>query len=385
MKTVLFIASDSRQSCQTRIDGVQRFFKGTDILVHVIDRNKKHIDIRKVMAFWKPIGVIAECGSNADELTPSNLGRVPTVYLDADRRTCRYARYTVNGDVTASAHLAAQELLALGFEHYATVGHGDFYWSHQRERFFAEAIRLNGRSCSQFDTRSEPSFARAKRLQGWLANLPKPCGIFTTIDHSGEEVLGVCAKLGIKVPEEVAVLSVDNILNICENTRPTLSSIAVDFEMAGYLSAELLQAQLDGTAAPSEHRTFGLVGVVQRQSTQLMRVQRPNVSQAIEFIRLHACEGIGVKDVLPTFGCCRRVAERRFLESTGHTIYDEIRNVRLNQARILLRSPTRNVDSIANICGYKSDSTLRYAFGKLEGRSPRKLHVITDGETTKKQ
>jgi len=84
MLTVLFIASNTRLSCQTRIAGTQRFFRGTDVQVQIIERNRQCIDIRKILDFWKPAGVIAECGSEADELVPANMGRVPTVYLDAE-------------------------------------------------------------------------------------------------------------------------------------------------------------------------------------------------------------------------------------------------------------------------------------------------------------
>ena len=176
---------------------------------------------------------------------------------------------------------------------------------------------------------------------------------------------------GIRVPEDFAVLGIDNNDEICEHTKPTLSSVYPDFEHAGFMCGELLDLQLRNPDAKGETRTFGIIGVVKRKSTTVVKQNDTKVTAAIEYIRLHAADGIGVGDVAAQMSCSRRTAETRFSRLVGHTIQDEIRNVRMAKAFALLRNPLQAIEGIAHLCGYDSDSTLRYAFKAKTGLSMR--------------
>lgn len=372
MKTVLFFASATRHSCRKRVAGVQRYFANSDIQVQVVESNYHHINVKKVLDFWHPVGCVAECGSDLNEFRPEVFGRIPTVYLDRDPSLKKQIRFSVNADLKGSAEIAARELLALDFDNYAYVGFPlPLFWTKEREKAFCEAIRLNGRPCHVFECKAKSGLHRLEALRKWLRALPKPCGILAAFDGTAEEVLAACSQEGIRVPEDFAVMGIDNNEEICENTKPTLSSICPDFEKAGFLCGELLDMQLRDPKAKGESRTFGILGVVKRRSTTIFKHTDAKVTAAVEYIRMHATDGIGVDDVVKQMGCSRRTAEMRFASLTGHTIQTEIRNVRMATAFAMLRNPRQSIDGIANLCGYDSDSTLRYAFKAKTGMSMR--------------
>lgn len=370
MKVVLFFTSASRHSCRKRLNGAQRYFKDTDIQVQVVERNYHKVNVRKLLDFWKPVGCIAECGSGAEELSPKLFGKLPVVYLDEDPAAGLKNRFTVNPDIAESATIAAKQLLSFGFDSYAFVGFKKpLFWSIEREKVFASAIELNSRQCHIFKTKQSGDVHRIEALQKWIAELPKPCGLFAAFDGTAEEVLAAARQAGVKVPDELVVLSVDNDEEICENCNPSLSSICPDFEKAGYLCAELLDLQLNNPSAKPESRTYGIIGIVKRRSTALFAKVDAKVTNAVEYIRLHANERISTPDVVAQMGCSRRTAEMRFKNLTGKTIQDEIRDVRMANCMALLRRPNQSIDGIAHLCGYYSDSTLRYAFKARMGMS----------------
>lgn len=372
MKTVLFFASATRHSCRKRVAGVQRYFSNSDIQVQVVESNYHHINVKKVIDFWNPIGCIAECGSDMNEFRPEIFGNIPTVYLDRDPSLKGMIQFSVNADLKSSAEIAAKELLALDFDDYAFVGFQlPLFWTKEREKAFCEAIKLNGRKCHVFDRTEKPGIRRLEALRKWLKALPKPCGILAAYDGTAEEILAACSQENIRVPEDVAVMGIDNNEEICENTKPTLSSICPDFENAGFICGELLDLQLRDPKAKGENRKFGILGVVKRRSTTVFKHTDAKVTAAVEYIRMHASDGIGVNDVVAQMGCSRRTAEVRFASLMGHTIQTEIRNVRMATAFAMLRNPRQAIEGIANLCGYDSDSTLRYAFKAKTGMSMR--------------
>lgn len=372
MNTVVFFASNTRHSCRKRVAGVHRYFANSDIQIQVVEGSYHHIDVKRVIDFWEPIGCIAECGSDMHEFRPELFGKIPTVYLDRDPALKQKIKFSVNADLRKSAEVAAKELLALNFGEYAYVGFAmPLFWTKVREKAFCNAIALNGHRCHVFPGEGKSPIQRLSALRKWLLSLPKPCGILAAYDGTAEEVLGACAHENIRVPEDIAVLGIDNNEEICENTKPTLSSVCPDFEKAGFLCGELLDLQLKNPKSCGESRMFDILGVVKRRSTTLLKKGDSKVTAAIEYIRMHATEGILVNDVVKQMGCSRRTAEIRFSALIGHTIQDEIRNVRMAKAFALLRNPKQAIDSIAHLCGYESDSTLRYAFKAKTGLSMR--------------
>ena len=74
-------------------------------------------------------------------------------------------------------------------------------------------------------------------------------------DDRGREVLEACRASGLQVPEDVAVVGVDNDELLCELADPPLSSVALNAEAGGYRVAALLDRLMRAHAGgrrPSE-------------------------------------------------------------------------------------------------------------------------------------
>ena len=201
--------------------------------------------------------------------------------------------------------------------------------------------------------------------------LPKPCGLMAAVDLRAKQVLDTCRTANIRVPEEIAVVGVDNDATICENTTPTLSSVLPDFEGGGYLAAELLDRLFRGLQRKTLHLTYGVRGIVQRQSSQYLRQSDRMIASAIEFIRLNACAGITVTDVVTQMSVSRRYAERHFRAACGHSVLDEIQHHRLERVCSLLRETNLPIREIGERCGYDTEIYLKVLFKKRFGMTMR--------------
>ena len=278
-----------------------------------------------------------------------------------------------------AAH-AARVLLSSGYGHFGYVPFGDSgsLWSRERGVAFERLVREAGKDFHLYERRAMPSAPtapaasadRAEELAGWLESLPKPCGIFAAYDVGGESVLRACATCGLRVPEDIAVVGVDNLEHVCEATLPTLSSVAMDSQAECREAVALLAEMMGRRARGRRFRPVPVGGVVLRASSRFCRDRR--VARAQEFIRLNACrEKFGPRDVVKTMGISRTQSDVVFRAATGHTILDEIHAVRIARAKELL-SEGRRSDFVASACGYASIDDFRRDFRRRLGTTPRK-------------
>ena len=207
-----------------------------------------------------------------------------------------------------------------------------------------------------------------RELREFVRGLPRPCALFVANDSTAAEVLTAAEFVGVKVPDELSVLGVDDAASICECTEPSLSSVKPDFRRGGELAALLLAARLrDGAAFRGERRlTFGPLAVVRRASTRRLAAEDAAVSAALGLIRREACSGLSAKAVLGQFPCSRRMAEARFRKAVGHSVMDEMHAVRLERAKQLLAG-TMPLKAISDFCGFGSPNSLRKFFKARTG------------------
>jgi LacI family transcriptional regulator len=175
-------------------------------------------------------------------------------------------------------------------------------------------------------------------------------------------VLDTCPRPAITLTEENRRIGVDNDETICENTRPSLSSVLPDFEGGGYLAAELLDRLMRAPSRKAVRLTYGVKRVVHRLSSLDIRVSSPLAATALEFIRLNACAGITVTDVARRLNVSRRFAEIHFREARGHSILEEIQRQRLDRVRALLRETDLPIGEIGARCGYGTETYLKALF-----------------------
>ena len=208
-------------------------------------------------------------------------------------------------------------------------------------------------------------------IRPWLRALPKPCGLLAANDISGDLVLQACRMERLGVPEQIAVIGIDNDELVCAHTTPTLSSVRADFEQSGYLAAKLLDDIASGRAAAPCEVHFGATDIVRRNSTRKFARRDDAVRRVLELIRARACEGLSAAEVCKEIGGSRRQAEARFRAFANRSIGQEIAAVRVERAKSLLIKRSMAIGAIAGACGYESDSALRRAFKKATGLSLR--------------
>ena len=212
--------------------------------------------------------------------------------------------------------------------------------------------------------------AEQRAILRWVNELPKPVGIFACYDNRGQQVLEACRAAGKCVPDDVAVVGVDNDPVRCGLSDPPLSSVIPDTRRVGYQAAELLDAMMSGRRVKPTPYLIAPLGVVTRKSTDALAIDDADVSAAARFIRDHACEPIGVKHVLRTVPISRRALERRFLGALGRTPHQEILRCRIDKARLLLSTTDLPIKAIAQRVGVGNAEYLSVIFKRIVGSTP---------------
>lgn len=313
--------------------------------------------------------------------------KVPQILIDPEEhyqpQLQPFKRHNfIRSDTAAVGRMAADFFLARKFTNYAYVGEvHNIGWSVRRCEAFAARLREAGHDCHIYSTLPEAEREDAglerRRLCAWLRQLPKPVALLAAMDNRGRQVMDACAWAEIPVPRDIAVLSVDNDYDLCETTTPPMSSIQFNAERTSYQAAQHLDGLMRGITRKQRIFTYVPIQVVARRSTEATHIADVIVVKALEFIALNACSGISVADVINHVHASRRLTEQRFREQLGHTILDEIRNVRLERVRTLLRDTNLSIGAITHACGFESGSHLGTVFRHAHGctmRDFRKSH-----------
>ena len=294
---------------------------------------------------------------------------VPTVVMDIHSRALGQRPGNITFIRNSSEEIgraAANHLLAIGtcrsyaFVHSPSV----LPWSTDRCKAFRTTLRDSGFWCHELKT------------PDGLQKLSRPVGVFAANDDRGYDIVEFCHSRRLRVPEDVAVLGINNDTLICENCHPKLSSIQPDFEQEGYLAAETLTKMMSGVRRKSGNAAaqtlfVGVRQIVRRESTAEISPSGKLVQKALAFIRKNALKGISVEDVVRHLKVSRRLADLRFRELQGTTIGETIISLRLEEVKRLLRSTKEPIDSIAARCGYENPNYLKNLFKRRFAMSMR--------------
>jgi LacI family transcriptional regulator len=321
---------------------------------------------------WHGDGIIARVDS-PQIAAALRRTRLPVVDVSAERFSSEFSRVSI--DNGAVARLAAEHLAARGFLDFAYCGDRRFLWSRQRGVEFRRCLAEKGRRCVDFGepagTAKPGSDAEIRAIARWLKGLPKPVGVFACYDGRALQVLEACQLLGLHVPDQVAVLGVDNDELVCELANPPLSSVQPNARRSGYEAAALLARLMGGEkkAVAPTHQVQP-VRVVERQSTDVVAVADVKVAAALKFIRLHACEGMDVGDVLRAVPMSRTRLEQKFKALLGHSPHRQLVQQRIARAKHLLAESKIAISEVAEQAGFDNASYLSVAFRRETGLSP---------------
>ena len=281
----------------------------------------------------------------------------------------------VQVDDRAIAELAANYLMEHRLHLFAFCGLRGPYWSQLRRDCFRTTLAKCGFETHLYELPSRSgkawfSEAERKRLVFWISGLPKPIGVMACNDWAGQRVLDACRQAKVMVPEEVAVLGVDNDETICDLCDPKLSSIVARHDRVGYHAAQLLDQLMQGKSPPKEPVIVGTPSIVVRRSTDLQAITDPDVAAAVRYIRENACHEISVEDVAAHVALSYSTLYRRFQRVLSRSINDEILRVRMERVRELLTETEMPLAQIARTTGFQHQEYLGVVFKAQTGMTP---------------
>jgi LacI family transcriptional regulator len=329
------------------------------------------------LADWKGQGVIARVETRTLAKAISVLG-CPAIDLQGVFRDLRIP--LIDTDDRAVTRLAVNHLVDRGFRTLAYCGFVSTNYSDRRCQFFTELVQEIGLTPLIYqppvgvrlggtERQEQQGWLHGDDLAAWLSSLPRPVGLMACNDIRGQQVLNACRDAGIAVPDEIAVVGVDDDEILCDLATPPLSSVAPNTRRIGSEAAELLARLMAGSPAPAQPVLIEPLGVVTRQSTNALAVDDRDVAAAIRYIREHACDGIQVEDVLAAVPLSRSVLDRRFKRVIGHSPKEEISRVRLQRVKQLLAETDHKLPQIAAMTGFPHPEYLSAMFKKTTGQT----------------
>ncbi len=299
--------------------------------------------------------------------------RIPVV--DLDFTIPGLVPWGVCNDERGVARVAAEHLLSRGLRHFGYVGwaaveDGISLWEAQRKAAFVETIEAAGFASALYEWPRRAWGSDQKRLARWLTSLPRPAGVLASNDQRARHVLEAARLAGLRIPDDLAVIGVDNDETLCELSTPSISSVALDTDTIGYVGAAALQRLMKGRR-PS--RTTVLVpplGVVARRSSDLLAMADPAVVAAVRYIDANLSRPIRISDVLRATQLSRKTLEVRFRRSLGRTPHEELHRRRIDKAKSLLRQTDWPLKQIARATGFTYVEHLHLMFRKAAGMTP---------------
>lgn len=327
---------------------------------------------------WRGDGAIARADNRRMARAVRDLG-VPAVDLsgvfDDLEMPC------VATDEKAIARLAFDHLFERGLRRFAYCGFPGLVYSDQRAGHFVRMAEDAGLACHVFRAGRGPhalgTEAHEQRgwmfeidLVQWIEALPRPIGLMACNDIRAQQVLTSCRAVGVAVPEEVAVVGVDDDEILCELADPPLSSVLQDTRRIGCEAAALLDRMMNGEAVAERSIVVAPLRVVPRRSTDVLAIDDREIAAAVHFIRDHACDPISVEDLLAVVPFSRSVFERRFIRAVGIAPKAAILRARLDHVKRLLADTELSMKQVAFKTGFQHPEYLNAAFKKMTGQTP---------------
>jgi LacI family transcriptional regulator len=277
----------------------------------------------------------------------------------------------VRANQEVAAKLAMQHFRERGFTRFAYCGiPSERIWPPTGE-IFRGLAKASSHRCDvylpSYHTMERP--LRLTHLAEWLKSLQLPVGVLAANDLRAREVLDACQLVGLHVPEEIAVMGMNDDELICEMANPPLSSVIHNARRVGYEAAAMLDRMLGGEIVTSDV-VVDPTGVHARQSTDLLAIEDPEVAKALRFIRENACGGICVDDVLEVVTTSRRSLEKRFRDDVGRPLHVEILRVQIERSKELLATTDYKLEKVAEMTGFSTAQYFAGVFHKIVGMTP---------------
>ena len=287
---------------------------------------------------------------------------------------------TIENDSEACGELAADYFLRRGLRHLAYVHmlvHR--YWSDEREQAFRRIAEQKGATCAVYKVPKSSTLGWSEeegRLADWIRALPKPCGILGANDMRAMQIIEVCNRCDIRMPEQVSVMGVDNNEIACDFMRPSLTTIEHESEPAGYLAAQTLHAMMLGKPLKNTELRYGNPRVIERDSTLDLNGTARIVARARDFMQEYYADDIDITDIAKATGVSRRTLERRFAAVGKDSPAAVLTAVRIAEMKRLLKETTLPINEIERMCGFKTGVCAKTAFKSATGMTMSAFRML---------
>jgi LacI family transcriptional regulator len=297
---------------------------------------------------------------------------------------------TVSRDDAMIGRFAAEHLLQAGFRRFACVICPGGFYVRARAEGFQKAVETAGFPCvvhtikAHYNDIEHPQRMTAAdflALQAWLAQLSAPVGLFWTEDHMGKELFHSCQNSGLRVPQDLAVVSAPNRISLCEASDPPMSSVNSPEAEIGFLAANWLDRLMDGEKMPAFHCKVPPTHVEARKSSDTLAVDDPMVAKAVSYIFKHVGDGLNASELIAKLNLPRRTFYRLFEDSTGQSPKDFIQRRRVQITLDLLsKNPELSLKEVAMQCGFRDRNRMNLTLLKTTGKSAQ---VLREEQTAK--
>ncbi len=376
MYKIILLIDISEEYGKNLLTGITKYSKeiGPWLFCKMPLHFREDLSMEKVMKFakeWEADGIIAHIYNNSDIEKLKEL-KIPVIAEDFKERFTEFPNIT--GGYFETGEMGAKYFINKGYKNFAFYGFKDIVWSRERGIGFENHIKKQGGNVHFFETNKVESqelwYYKPSALSKWLTSLPKPIAIMACDDERASYLAEACKHSNIKIPEEVAVLGVDNDILTCNLSDPPLSSISLDTEQGGYEAAHLMRLMIENPEKKPIDIIVKPLTVNTRQSTDICATTDEQIAKALIFIHQNIENNINVSDVLKKVAISRRALEKRFLDVTGSAVYKYICNLRIQKFTDKLLGSKKPINEIAFESGFNDNKNLSRLFKQIYGCSP---------------
>jgi LacI family transcriptional regulator len=320
---------------------------------------------------WKADGIIGQFYNN-EEVRKFRQANIPVIAQDFKERFDDIPNIT--GAYRETGRLGAEYFLKKGFKNFAFYGFRNIVWSRERAEGFTERVREAGYDVHHYERTDSRAMDlwhyKPSALTRWLKSLPKPVALMTCDDNLGNHITEASRQIKIKIPEEVAVLGVDNDEMLCELSDPPLSSIGLDTEKKGYEAARLMHQMIDKKSDKYDDIVVQPTQVTTRVSTDIFASADKYIVDALKYIHDNLDKNLKVNQVLKEVPMSRRSLEKRFVLTTGYPVYEYIYNQRIEKFTQKLLETDMTIFEIALDLGLNDSKNIARQFKQIKGLTP---------------
>lgn len=333
----------------------------------------------RAMRGWKGDAIIAATNDESELRAARTMG-IPMINL-AGGLAKSFGIPRVMVDHAAAGRMAAEHLVSRGLRHLAFFGWRNLWYSEQRCRGFMERAAAAGIECDVFlqSAREESNKSWPQRVEvvtRWLVSLPRPTGILAVHDYRAQFLMEACHEAGLRIPEDIAVVGMDNDETICAHSLPKLSSVSRNSERVGREAAALLDRMMRGEPAPAADLLVPPDQVVTRQSTDKLYSDDPLVQRALDFLGSDLRRQFNVGEFAAQLGVSKRTLEVRFREKLRSSPHEFVMSMRVRKAQALMHAAQEcTIEEIAAESGFGSVQAFRKAFQRATGENPKRYFL----------